>query len=365
MHEAHRSEGEFGVRCEVAPVLHEIHHCADGLLAVLVAPAVGEQCQHRRGARVGARVARLTEAGHPVAAHQPVGQHSGYLGDRVDLLQPRLHGQRVGEPTAARRAILLHGAGGHADAVWPFAALLAVRGFQVAVPDLPGYGRTRVPKRHRIRYPDWPDLAADFLRSEATSGAPLLIGASMGGLLAYEAATRTGLADTVLATCLLDPRSAAARERIARTPALGRLAGPLLRLARPVESVSVPVRWFANMRGMSDHREFADLVIADELGGGNAMPLGFLRTYLHSAPAVEPEQAHDVKVVLAHPAADTWTPVELSLPFFERLAGPKELVMLPESGHYPIEASGVHRFLEVALSCRTTSAARSARSQKR
>ncbi|SEG95146.1 Lysophospholipase, alpha-beta hydrolase superfamily [Saccharopolyspora kobensis] len=263
----------------------------------------------------------------------------------------KIHVQRVGEPTAARRAILLHGAGGHADAMWPFAALLAVRGFQVAVPDLPGYGRTRVPKRHRIRYPDWQDVAADFLRSEATSSAPLLMGASVGGMLAYDVATRTGSAETVLATCLLDPRSAAARERIARTPALGRLAGPLLKLARPADSLPVPVRWFANMRGMSSCRELVDVVIADEMGGGNSMPLGFLRSYLRSAPAVEPERAHAVKVVLAHPAADTWTPVELSRSFFDRLAGPKELVMLPEAGHYPIEAPGVERLVDVAVSC--------------
>lgn len=105
------------------------------------------------------------------------------------------------------------------------------------------------------------------------------------------------------------------------------------------------------MREMSGCRELVDLVIADELGGGNSMPLGFLRSYLRSTPAVEPERAQDVKVGLAHPAADTWTPVELSRSFFDRLAGPKELVLLPEAGHYPIEAPGVERLLDVASSC--------------
>ncbi|MEV0700804.1 alpha/beta hydrolase [Saccharopolyspora sp. NPDC050389] len=263
-----------------------------------------------------------------------------------------VHVERVGAPDAPRRAVLLHGAGGHADAMRPFAALLAVRGFQVAVPDMPGYGRTRVPRRNRIRYPDWPALAADFVRSEARMGpAPLLIGASMGGMLAYEAATRTGLVDTILVTCLLDPRSAAARERIARTPLLGRISQPLLRFARPADSISIPMRWFANMRGMSGNREFVDLVIADELGGGNSMPLGFLRTVLTSAPAVEPEQAGNIKVVLAHPAEDAWTPVELSRPFFDRLTGPKELAMLPGAGHFPIESPGAHRLLDLAASC--------------
>ncbi|MGI8308467.1 hypothetical protein [Saccharopolyspora hattusasensis] len=54
---------------------------------------------------------------------------------------------------------------------------------------------------------------------------------------------------------------------------------------------------------------------------------------------------------LAHPAEDAWTPVELSRPFFDRLAGAKKLAMLPGAGHLPIESPGVHRLLDLAT-CR-------------
>lgn len=266
-----------------------------------------------------------------------------------------VHVERVGEPDAAQRAILLHGAGGHAGALWPFAANLAELGFYVAVPDLPGYGRTEVPDRRRIRYPHWVELACEFVAAEASSGPPpLLMGASMGGMLAYEAAARTGAVDTVLATCLLDPRMAAARERITRTRLMGRYGLPLLRIvAGPLASRNIPLRLVTNMRGMSRDQRLVDLVIADKLGGGNSMPLGFLRSFIESAPGFEPETVHRPTFVLAHPAEDIWTPLEISRPFFDRIAAPKELVLLDGAGHYPIEPPGVHQLLETVKRLRT------------
>lgn len=56
------------------------------------------------------------------------------------------------------------------------------------------------------------------------SGRPvLLLGASMGGMVAYEAAATAG-ASGLIATCLLDPREVAARRAAARWPWLGAIA---------------------------------------------------------------------------------------------------------------------------------------------
>lgn len=119
--------------------------------------------------------------------------------------------------------LLLHGGGGHAAVLWPFAALAAERGFEVAVPDLPGYGKTRVPSVG-VRYSDWVECIADLVRAEkAADPRPLVVmGASMGGMLAYEAAARrTEVVDAVVATCLLDPRLPGARAVLGRNPVLG------------------------------------------------------------------------------------------------------------------------------------------------
>ena len=259
-----------------------------------------------------------------------------------------VHVERVGDPDAPRRAVLLHGAGGHAAAMWPFAAAAAQRGMHVVVPDLPGYGRTRVPPR-AVRYPDWVALACDLLLAErkAHDGPLLLVGASLGGMVAYDAATRTGAADRVVVTCLPDPRDPVVRRHITRPPWLGAAARPALRvLAGPLANVLVPVRWLTNMRAISNSPELVDLVVRDERGGGGRVPLGFLRSFLDSAPAVEPEDATGPPFLLAHPAEDRWTPMSMSLRFFERLAAPKERLLLENAGHYPVEAPGVHQLVD-------------------
>jgi alpha-beta hydrolase superfamily lysophospholipase len=268
-----------------------------------------------------------------------------------------VHVERVGDPRAPHRVILLHGAGGHAAAVWPYAALAAQRGCHVVVPDLPGYGRTRVPRRHAVRYTDWVSLVCDLATAErhAHPGPLLLFGASMGGLLAYDAATRTGVADAILVTCLLDPRDPVARRHISRYPWLGTAASPVLRaIAGPLSRVSPPIRWLTNMRAIANKPELVDIVIHDKRGGGNRVPLGFLRGFLDSAPAVEPEDATAPKVVLAHPAEDRWTPTEVSLRFFDRIAAPKEFIPLDGAGHYPVESPGAQQLLNALLACTPT-----------
>ncbi len=61
-------------------------------------------------------------------------------------------------------------------------------------------------------------------------------------------------------------------------------------------------------------------------------------------------------VTLLHPSADAWTPVELSMRVFRRLASPGTVVMLRECGHFPCEEPGltdlVAAVLELAESVR-------------
>lgn len=65
-----------------------------------------------------------------------------------------------------------------------------------------------------------------------------------------------------------------------------------------------------------------------------------------AGPAVEPEDFTACPVLLAHPGADRWTPVELSTPFFDRLGGDKRLVVLEGCGHMPVEEPGLRQFAE-------------------
>ncbi|MFE3051840.1 alpha/beta hydrolase [Nocardia sp. NPDC059239] len=260
----------------------------------------------------------------------------------------RIHIERVPRPQARVRMLLVHGGGGHSALMWPFAALAIAQGFEVSALDLPGYGRTEVGSPRAVRYSDWVDCVADLVRAEkAADPRPLVVfGASMGGMLAYEAAARTGMVDAIAATCLLDPRSPRVRSSIGRYHWLGRYGTRLLVPA--IDRVRVPMRWVANITAMSSLPDLTATVIADPRGGGVRIPLGFLRTYVRTAPLVEPENFAACPVWLLHPGADRWTPLALSETFFDRLAAPKHLVVLDDAGHYPVEDPGI-RQLTTAL----------------
>lgn len=237
----------------------------------------------------------------------------------------------------------LHGAGGYSGLLWPYAAIAAREGFEVMCPDLPLYGDTVVPDPSSVRYGDWLDLLCDLVVAEKSiDNRPLiLLGASMGGMLAYEVAHRTGLVDKVIATCLLDPADVRARRAAARFAILG---GPAPQLLRAVSSVAgrvrVPVRWMADMANMSLNSELSNVCAGDPKGGGVAVPVGFLADffgYTHTRP----EEYDGPSVLLTHPAEDRWTPLQVSIRFLQRIRADTEIVVLDGCGHLPVEEPGL------------------------
>ncbi|AKS31336.1 alpha/beta hydrolase [Mycolicibacterium goodii] len=258
-----------------------------------------------------------------------------------------VHILRAGTPGSRMRVLVLHGAGGHAAALWPIAALAAAEGAEVSVPDLPLYGHTRVPHPGRVRYQDWVECVGDLVRREcANDDRPLVVfGASMGGLLAYEVAARTGQVAHVVATCLLDPADPAARAAAARVPALGRVAPGVLRsVGREPGGLRMPIRWLVKMTAMSGNPELTRLVLRDTRGGGVHIPLGFLGSWMNF-DHTEPERFDAAPVTLVHPGADEWTPPALSIRFLDRISAPTRMVMLQNCGHYPIEEPGLSQLV--------------------
>jgi alpha-beta hydrolase superfamily lysophospholipase len=124
------------------------------------------------------------------------------------------------------------------------------------------------------------------------------------------------------------------------------LFGPLAAL---FGGLRMPIRWFGKMNGVANDPAIARLACADPVGGGNRVPLRFLHSMMAIRPAIEPEDFALCPVLLAQPAADTWTTIEASRPFFDRIQGPKELVMLENCGHLPIEEPGLSRLEEAVV----------------
>lgn len=234
----------------------------------------------------------------------PITETWGWRGHRVNVL-------RRTNPKAPVRVLLVHGAGGHARALWPIAAQLPVETADLTAVDLPLYGATVSPDPASVTYHDWVDLLVDFIAKHDDPRPLILLGASMGGLLACEVAARSGGVKHVVATCLLNPQDWRSRATMTRFGPVGILGGPLARLVRGrVRRVRIPINWVAPLSKMSRDPELSRLCARDPRSGGTAVPLGFLASYLTYRHDTAKELA--VPLTLVHPAADAWTPVEIS-----------------------------------------------------
>lgn len=260
-----------------------------------------------------------------------------------------LNVEHVGADDAPVRMVLVHGAGGNAAAMWPFAAHLSLLGARVTLLDLPGYGRSRQVSgpRGSVRYPHWQQVLLDLVAREHDERPLVLVGASMGGMLALDTAARSGLADRVIVTCLLDVTRPEVRAGIVRWPRLASVGLPLLGLARgPLARLPVPIRWLTPMARISNAPGLAREVLRDARGGGGALPLGWYRSFLATGPAVAPDRITQPPVILLHPGEDRWTAPELSEDFLARLAGPARAVRLTGAGHFPVEEPGFQQLLD-------------------
>ncbi len=265
-----------------------------------------------------------------------------------------VHIARARRPDAGARLLILHGAGGHSGALWPAAALAADLGYDVLAPDLPGYGRTKVPDPGAVRYPDWLDCVCALIRAEQQADPrPLvLLGASMGGMLAYSACARLEQEDggspvaRLMATCLLDPADPEVWSAL--SPWLGRWSLPLMDALAPLlDRRRLPIRWLTPMNRIANQPALSKLCRTDPRGGGGSVALGFLRSYLNAPPERAPERFTTVPVLLTHPAADRWTAPALSLRFLERIAAPTRHIPLENAGHFPVEEPGIEQLRDV------------------
>lgn len=158
----------------------------------------------------------------------------------------------------------------------------------------------------------------------------------MGGLLAVHAVAflPAGTVDAVLATTLLDPGDPATRRAASRFPIL-----PPPAWLAPLDRVRLPIRLVAPLPKMANDPALARAVARDPVGAGRSAPMGFWRSWMQYAYALE---AFDrAPVVLAHPGADRWTPIVLSRRALARItAVPTREVLLPRGGPLPRRAGG-------------------------
>ena len=270
-----------------------------------------------------------------------------------------IHLDRFEVATAPVKVVVLHGAGANGRIMAPASVIAQRHGYETVAPDLPGYGLTTVP-RGRMTYQLWIDCVVDLVRAELLRDdrPVVLFGVSLGGILAYQAAATIArdypaLAPRLrglIATTLADPTEPATRRDFARHPLLG-IGGLWLleHLSLITDGLPVPMRLVAKMDRISNQPALSALVMRDPRGGGAWVPARFLRTLMTTAPVLAPEQFDVCPVLLAHAGVDRMTNIEISRRFFDRLPGPKRMVVLDGASHMPTEQPGVQQLEDEVL----------------
>ncbi|MDN4492611.1 alpha/beta hydrolase [Ureibacillus aquaedulcis] len=265
----------------------------------------------------------------------------------------QIHLDRLPCPESKTKVIMIHGAGGNGRLLAPYARMLQLHGYEVVSPDLPPYGLSSAKQITSIDYQHWIQIITDLIEREIEQdGKPIvLLGASIGGMLAYHAASRNKKVKGLIVTTFVDTSKSKVRDQIAPNKVMSR-SGKFIMDTFPylLDSFRISVSRVSRMKLITNNSQLTQFIINDPLAAGTKISFRFLRTFLNMKPLVEPENFDSCPILLVHPELDPMTPFELSEPFYNRLKCKKAYVILEGAGHFPIEEPGIEQMREAVLS---------------
>ncbi|MDM5276232.1 alpha/beta hydrolase [Paenibacillus silvae] len=263
-----------------------------------------------------------------------------------------LHMDRLAVPASPVKILFIHGAGGNGRLLAPYARMLQLHGYEVISPDLPPYGLSYALHNTRINYDLWITLLDALIEREyKRDGKPFVVlGSSIGGMLAYHVSVQNKHVKGLIATTFVDTSDPEMRDQIAPNRWVSRAGKRMMDLMPGVlDAVRISVKRVSRMELITNNKDLTRLIMNDPQAAAASVPLELLRTFLNKTPEVSPEQFSRCPVLLVHPEMDPMTPLAFSQAFYDRLTVDKELVILEGAGHFPIEQPGLRQLQEAVL----------------
>ena len=248
------------------------------------------------------------------------------------------------------KIILLHGVGGNGRLLSFIAVPLHKQGFEIIVPDLPGYGLTKVNKA--VTYTDWVNSVNQLISSESTKDTRpiILFGLSAGGMLAYHTTCINGNVSGLIGTNFLDQRIREVRDASASNKYVSRFGLPVLNLLSKVnDSIKLPMKALTNMNAIVNNKPLLKLLLEDTTSSNTHVSLRFILSLIAADYKIEPEDFNICPVLMVHPGKDMWTPLKLSKLFYDRLKCNKQLIILENACHFPIEEASVEQLKQAVV----------------
>ncbi|MFF2908139.1 alpha/beta hydrolase [Paenibacillus sp. NPDC057934] len=263
-----------------------------------------------------------------------------------------IHIDRMLVTSSKLKIISVHGAGGNGRMLAPYAKMLQNSGYEVVSPDLPPYGLSRVHSSQSMDYQLWTRLISDLIDRELErDGRPVvLLGSSIGGMLAYHAAVHNKKVKGLIATTFIDTSRTEVRDQLAPNKLISRFGKSMMdAFPMVLDSLKISVNHVSRMHFISNNNELNQLIMNDSGAAGTKIPLRLLRTFLDMKLSVKPEHFEVCPVLLVHPQEDRMTPISLSEPFYNKLRVRKKCVILEGAGHFPLESPGMEQMKDAVL----------------
>jgi len=233
--------------------------------------------------------------------------------------------------------VFAHGMAGYARLLLPFLIPLRERGYNIVAPDLQGYGYNDGNKgefewnNHVQNMVD----AAIYARNRF-SGKILLSGASMGGPIAYSAASRLEKVDALICWCLWDLND---REFIINETHTGKYSYHLIPLFKALSfligNVSINMNLLISYDTLCNSDRMQELLKNDPLAGNHITLRGALSLILQAKPSI-PFHKFTIPTLIIQPGADLMTPAKYSRKMYEQLGSEKKkYVELEGAEHFP------------------------------
>lgn len=264
----------------------------------------------------------------------------------------KIHLDRFARPGSPVTIILLHGVGNNGRQLSLIVGgPLYRRGYETVAVDLPPYGMSRMASGAQITYDDWVRIVVALIAAErARSRRPVVLyGLSAGGMLAYHAAAVSRQVAGIVGMTFLDQRLQLVRDATALNHLMSRVGGAMTMWAAdtPLGGLKLPMLLASKMHTLVNDPAALRVLLADPTSAGSWATLRFLASYLRYQPALEPEDFDVCPILLTQPAADRWTPRDLSELVLRRVRHvPVTVVTLERAGHFPLEQPGLDQLAE-------------------
>ncbi len=265
----------------------------------------------------------------------------------------QIHLDRMPVSESKIKVLFIHGAGGNGRLMAPYARMLQVQGYEVLSPDLPPYGLSKAKEIKSIDYYKWIEIITELIEREfKRDGKPIiLLGASIGGMLAYHAACMSKHVKGLIVTTFVDTSNPKVCDQIAPNMVMSRVGKFTLdTFPSLLDSFQIPVSMVSRMKLITNNLELTNLIIKDPLAARTKITLRLLRSFLNMKPMVEPEDFNFCPILLVHPELDPMTPFNLSESFYKRIKCMKRYVILEGAGHFPIEQPGLEQMKTAVIS---------------